>query len=109
MRSVMRQMQRPVLACALVVFVQVCSGNTDSHFHPEEIEKVEQSIAGASNATKRTGEDWAGFLGPRGTGISGETGLLKKWPETGPSIVWKRRIGEGYSAPSVRGNRLVLF
>lgn len=80
-----------------------------SHFHPEEIEKVEQTAAGRSNADQRVGEDWAEFLGPRGTGISGETDLLEQWPDSGPPVVWKLKIGEGYSAPSVRGNRLVLF
>jgi outer membrane protein assembly factor BamB len=82
---------------------------SESHFHSEEIEKVEQSVSGGTSATERTGEDWAEFLGPRGTGISGERGLLEKWPEAGPPVLWKKTIGEGYSAPSVRGNRLVLF
>jgi outer membrane protein assembly factor BamB len=81
----------------------------ESYFHPGEIEKVQQSTAGGSKASERTGEDWAEFLGPRGTGISGETGLLEKWPEEGPPVLWKKMIGEGYSAPSVRGNRLVIF
>src|SRR5262245_28666198 len=81
----------------------------ESYYHPKEIEKVEQSAAGGASATERTGEDWAEFLGPRGTGISGETGLLEKWTDKGPPILWKKKIGEGYSAPSVRGNRLVLF
>lgn len=56
----------------------------------------------------RKGEDWPTFLGPRHTGISGETGLLPKWPEAGPPRLWDKEIGTGYSAPSVLGNRLVL-
>jgi hypothetical protein len=59
--------------------------------------------------TERSGEDWPEFLGIRQDGVSGETGLLQKWPAEGPPIVWKQKIGEGYSAPSIRGNRLVLF
>src|SRR5262245_23584789 len=85
------------------------SGPAHSYFHPEEIGRVEQTAAGRSKAAERVGEDWAEFLGPRGNGISGETGLLEKWPEAGPDVVWKKRIGEGYSAPSVRGSRLVVF
>jgi outer membrane protein assembly factor BamB len=54
------------------------------------------------------GEDWPQFLGPRANNISGETGLLDKWPETGPPVLWSKVIGTGYSAPSVRGERLVL-
>lgn len=83
--------------------------SSNPHFHPEEIPAVEQTEAGGSPETRRTGEDWAEFLGPRGTGISGETGLLSRWPEAGPPVLWKKKIGEGYAAPSVRGNRLVLF
>src|SRR5262245_39388224 len=63
----------------------------ESHFHPEEIEIVEQTVAGGSSATERKGEDWAEFLGPRGTGISGETGLLEKWPDKGPPVLWKTK------------------
>lgn len=57
----------------------------------------------------RPGEDWPEFLGPRRDGTSSETGLLEKWPADGPRALWKKKIGEGYSAPSVRGDRLVLF
>ncbi|MBI3849589.1 MAG: PQQ-binding-like beta-propeller repeat protein [Verrucomicrobia bacterium] len=55
-----------------------------------------------------TGEDWPRFLGPRANGISAETGLLDKWPESGPPLLWEKSIGTGYSAPSVRGELLVL-
>lgn len=54
-------------------------------------------------------EDWPGFLGPCGNGISAETGLLDHWPEGGPPVLWKKKVGEGYSAPSVLGDRLVFF
>ena len=56
----------------------------------------------------RPGEDWPKFLGPRDDGTSSETGLLAKWPEKGPPVVWEKSVGTGYSAPSVRGNRLVI-
>jgi outer membrane protein assembly factor BamB len=53
--------------------------------------------------------DWPEFLGPNRDCTSAETGLLDKWPTNGPSILWEKEIGTGYSAPSVRGNTLVLF
>jgi outer membrane protein assembly factor BamB len=56
----------------------------------------------------REGEDWPEFLGPQGTGVSRETGLLDAWPPDGPPLVWARDVGAGYSAPSVHGNRLVV-
>jgi outer membrane protein assembly factor BamB len=52
--------------------------------------------------------DWPQFLGPTGDAKSPETGLLDTFPPAGPRTIWKKQIGTGYSAPSVRGNRLVL-
>lgn len=54
------------------------------------------------------GEDWPRFLGPLATGHAREKNLLLDWPEAGPRILWQKTIGAGYSAPSVRGNRLVV-
>lgn len=56
----------------------------------------------------RPGFDWPIFLGPHGTGISDEKGLLDEWPNDGPPAVWEKRIGTGYSSPSIIGNRLVI-
>lgn len=72
------------------------------------VERINSTASVKTSTTPRQGEDWPQFLGLRGTGISEETGLLDKWPDAGPPLLWKMRIGTGYSAPSVRGNRLVL-
>jgi outer membrane protein assembly factor BamB len=53
-------------------------------------------------------EDWPRFLGPHANNISAETGLLDKWPTNGPPLLWEKTVGAGYSAPSVRGELLVL-
>ena len=58
--------------------------------------------------TQRDGEDWPRFLGQQEDGVSGETQLLQTWPATGPPLIWEKTVGTGYSAPSIRGNRLVL-
>jgi outer membrane protein assembly factor BamB len=59
---------------------------------------------------KRTaGVDWPVFLGPSGNSKSPETGILKKWPATGPRVVWHRPLGEGYGAPTVSRGRLFQF
>ncbi len=56
----------------------------------------------------RPGEDWPWFLGLRHTGVCGEENLFTEWPAAGPPVLWGTKIGTGYSAPSVRGERLVL-
>lgn len=78
------------------------------HYFPGEIPEVATSQAG-EGAAARTGEDWPVFLGLRGTGVSGERGLLAEWPKGGPPVLWKRAVGEGYTAPSILGDRLVFF
>jgi outer membrane protein assembly factor BamB len=55
-----------------------------------------------------TAEDWPRFLGPRADGTSLEKGLLNSLPTNGPTVLWDKTIGTGYSAPSVRGKTLVL-
>lgn len=75
---------------------------------PSDLPDDRQYDAGSTPETRRQGEDWPRFLGPRDTGISGETGLLPSWPKGGPPLLWEKTIGTGYSAPSVRENRLVL-
>jgi len=54
-------------------------------------------------------ENWPQFLGPARRGISSETNLLEKFPTNGPPLIWEKQIGTGYSAPSVRDGKLVLF
>jgi len=45
---------------------------------------------------------WPCFHGPERTNKSDETGLLEKWPEGGPRLLWKvAGIGEGYSSVSI--------
>jgi outer membrane protein assembly factor BamB len=53
-------------------------------------------LAGAMRAQKAN--DWR----PENrTGVSSETGLMKKWPEAGPKLLWSNLdLGSGYSSPS---------
>lgn len=52
--------------------------------------------------------DWPYFLGPLQTGISSETNLIDQFPLEGPPLLWEKKIGTGYSAPSILGNRLII-
>src|SRR5438094_1804242 len=52
-------------------------------------------------------DDWPQWRGPERTDISNETGLLRKWPTSGPPLVWTyEQAGVGYSGPAIVGNRL---
>src|SRR5262245_45406876 len=50
--------------------------------------------------------DWPQYRGMHRDGLSDETGLLKSWPEKGPSVVWRRKIGDAFSSVVVSGGRL---
>ncbi len=52
--------------------------------------------------------DWPQFLGPHSNGTSDETGLLDKWPTNSLPLIWEKKIGTGYGAPSIRGDTLVF-
>jgi len=50
---------------------------------------------------------WPQFHGPRRDNRATETGLLRRWPEGGPKLVWQARgIGEGYASVAVAGGRI---
>jgi outer membrane protein assembly factor BamB len=43
------------------------------------------------------------------TGVSAETGLLKSWPEAGPTLLWSNlELGDGYSQPSFGDNTIYI-
>ncbi|MHC4755794.1 MAG: outer membrane protein assembly factor BamB family protein [Planctomycetota bacterium] len=47
--------------------------------------------------------DWPQFRGQNRDGKSPETGLLKKWPEAGPKLLWsvEGQVGEGFASVTV--------
>ena len=49
-------------------------------------------------------DDWPQFRGPNRDGKSAETGLLKKWPDGGPRLLWSvDGLGIGFSSVAVAG------
>jgi len=47
-------------------------------------------------------DDWPQFRGPNRDGKSAETGLLKKWPQGGPELLWSvEGLGIGFSSVAV--------
>ena len=55
----------------------------------------------------RAGDDWPQWRGIERDGKSPETGLLQKWPDGGPPLVWKSDgLGAGYSTVSVSQGRI---
>ncbi len=56
------------------------------------------------NISAQNTDEWPGFHGPDRTNKSTATGLLKKWPEKGPDLLWTvTGLGDGYSSIAVGG------
>jgi len=57
--------------------------------------------------TSASAADWPQFHGPNRDNRSTDQGLVKTWPEGGPSRIWEvTGIGEGYSTVAIVGNRI---
>ncbi len=65
-------------------------------------------LCGLGDAPVRA-EDWPVFLGPRQNSTSNETGLDLDWPDQGPPVVWRKRLGRSFSPPVVAADRLIAF
>lgn len=48
--------------------------------------------------------NWDNFRGPGGDGISPEQGLTT-WPASGPRLIWKSQVNNGFSTFSVHGGK----
>jgi len=49
------------------------------------------------------GDDWPQWMGPQRDNRWREAGLLKRFPDNGPPVVWRMPIAGGYSGPAVAG------
>src|SRR3954447_15043339 len=53
-------------------------------------------------------DDWPQWLGPKRDGVWRETGVLEKFPEGGPKVLWRAKVGAGYSGPAVANGKVYL-
>lgn len=53
--------------------------------------------------------NWNQYLGPTRNAISKETGILRVWPEEGPSKLWEFKLGPGYGGASIFGDEVFLL
>lgn len=53
-------------------------------------------------------DDWPQWMGPQRDGIWRETGILDKFPEGGPKVLWRSKIAGGYAGPAVADGRVYV-
>jgi outer membrane protein assembly factor BamB len=61
------------------------------------------SVVAATHA-----DDWPQWMGPKRDNVWREEGLLDKFPEGGPKVVWRSPIAGGYAGPAVVGDKLFV-
>jgi outer membrane protein assembly factor BamB len=52
--------------------------------------------------------DWPQWMGPNRDAVWAETGILDKFPEGGPKVLWKAPVGGGYAGPAVAGGKVYV-
>lgn len=53
-------------------------------------------------------DDWPQWLGPKRDGVWRETGIIERFPQSGPKYRWRTAIGEGYAGPAVVGEYVYI-
>lgn len=59
-------------------------------------------------STAAVADDWPQWMGPKRDNIWREKGLLKKFPENGPKLLWKTEIAGGYAGPAVANGKVFV-
>lgn len=54
-------------------------------------------------------DDWPRWFGPHNDDTWREEGILRKFPDGGPKILWRQKVNPGYAGPSAVGNRVYLM
>jgi outer membrane protein assembly factor BamB len=53
--------------------------------------------------------DWPQFLGPDRNGTIAGPPLLETWGPSGPTVVWRKQVGQAFAGPAVVQNRVLVF
>lgn len=64
------------------------------------------TVAQTAKKAPTPSPQWTQWGGPNRNFQTTASGLKAQWPATGPKVVWKRPLGEGYSSPSVENGVL---
>src|SRR6516162_449010 len=60
------------------------------------------------DVTPAQADDWPQWLGSKRDGVWRETGIIEKFPEGGPKVLWRTPIGAGYAGPAVANGHVFV-
>jgi outer membrane protein assembly factor BamB len=58
-------------------------------------------VAGLFAPRTTRGDDWPQWMGPQRDDVWRETGIIDRFPQGGPKVLWRYKIHGGYSGPAV--------
>jgi outer membrane protein assembly factor BamB len=55
--------------------------------------------------------DWPQFLGPNRNGVAheSEVAITQSFPASGPAILWRAKLGNGFAGPAVADGKVIVF
>jgi outer membrane protein assembly factor BamB len=66
------------------------------------------SIAAAFLPPAARGDDWPQWMGPGRDNVWRETGIVERFPEGGPKVLWRTPIAGGYAGAAVADGRVFV-
>ena len=66
-------------------------------------------MVAATMVTVAVADDWPQWMGPNRDAVWAESGIIDKFPEGGPKVLWRTPIGSGYSGPAVTAGRVYVM
>jgi outer membrane protein assembly factor BamB len=75
----------------------------------ERMRKLEQADLSTSLQEPNQTGQWPQWRGPERDGLCRETGLLSKWPESGPKQLWQAPASVGYSDLAIVGGKVITL
>ena len=61
------------------------------------------------SGTLAAADDWPQWMGPNRDNIWRETGIVEKFPASGPKVLWRTPVAGGYAGPAVANGRVFLM
>lgn len=94
----------------IVALAAMLAGAAEAAVAPKAAAPKATPKTGTATAARAAGAaEWPYWLGPTHDAKSPDTGLLKEWPEAGPTLLWKvGDIGTGFSSVAVSGGSVYI-
>lgn len=54
------------------------------------------------------GDDWPQWMGPQRDNIWREEGIIDRFPEGGPTVLWRSKVAGGYAGPAVADGKVFI-